>query len=63
MRRLLTDACARGMRTHPALTRAAILVTSAHLLGVLPSAVDPFTLTACTARHFRLAPVAAVPTT
>lgn len=39
---LLTSACARSMERHPILTRAAILVTAAHLLGALPPRVDPF---------------------
>lgn len=39
---LLTAACARSMERHPVLTRAAILVTAAHLLGVLNPRLDPF---------------------
>lgn len=39
---LLTASCARGLERHPLLTRAAIVITAAHLLRVIPSSLDPY---------------------
>lgn len=40
---LLTAACHRALIKHPIATRAAILLTAAHLLALIPPRVDPFT--------------------
>ncbi|WP_444980709.1 DUF7427 family protein [Nocardia xishanensis] len=39
---LLTTACARGLTRHPVLTRAAIVITAAHLLRLIPPSLDPY---------------------
>ncbi|MFF4026990.1 hypothetical protein ACFYY5_29495 [Nocardia elegans] len=40
---LLTAACHRALIKHPVATRAAILITAAHLLSLIPERIDPFT--------------------
>lgn len=39
---LLSEGVDRGLEQHPLLVRAAIIVTAAHLLNLLPEKVDPF---------------------
>ncbi|MFD6400807.1 hypothetical protein [Nocardia sp. NPDC060249] len=60
---LLTAACERTTRRHPVAVRAAVVVTAAHLLGVLPISIDPFHAAAVLAQRFRVAQEATVPTT
>ncbi|MGW5519122.1 DUF7427 family protein [Nocardia africana] len=40
---LMTSACHRALAKHPLATRAAILITAAHLLALIPARIDPFT--------------------
>ncbi len=39
---LLSEGVDRGLQRHPLLVRAAIIVTAAHLMNLLPEKVDPF---------------------
>ncbi|WP_218001213.1 DUF7427 family protein [Nocardia thailandica] len=39
---LLSEGVDRGLERHPLLVRAAILITAAHLLNLLPERVDPY---------------------
>ncbi|MFD3594286.1 hypothetical protein ACFWU5_16285 [Nocardia sp. NPDC058640] len=39
---LLTAVCERARQHHPILVPAAIITTAAHLLGLIPTAIDPF---------------------
>ena len=41
---LLSHGVDRALITHPVLTRAAIIVTSLHLLNILDPRVDPFNI-------------------
>lgn len=39
---LLSEGVDRGLERHPLLVRAAIVITAAHLLNLLPERVDPY---------------------
>ncbi len=39
---LLSEGVDRGLERHPLLVRAAIIVTAAHLLNLLPERFDPY---------------------
>ncbi|WP_439956152.1 DUF7427 family protein [Nocardia niwae] len=42
---LLSDGCDRTTARHPIVVRAAIIITAAHLLRIIPRRLDPFTQT------------------
>lgn len=53
---LLSDACDRARARHPLLVHAAMAVTVAHLLRLLPARFDPYAYAPMVAVHIRVLP-------